>query len=205
MATTDMKQQDTELPCRDLQWLISVGFTRGNKVDWLYRLGPFIYDSINNRLVWPGRGNLDSVKTRSDFRTLCQLLDVLLEDSAHRGISHSLKSGVELIAAERERQVSQECWTAEHDDCHDKGELARAAACYAVSQRIEMLNGWLDAGPSCPYAVPRLLPLWPFDAEWWKPSNDPLRNLVKAGALIAAEIDRIQRYQLTTQQREEAR
>jgi hypothetical protein len=34
---------------------------------------------------------------------------------------------------------------------------------------------------------------WPWDKEWWKPSDDPTRNLVKAGALIAAEIDRLQR------------
>jgi hypothetical protein len=34
---------------------------------------------------------------------------------------------------------------------------------------------------------------WPWDAEWWKPSPDSVRNLVKAGALIAAEIDRLQR------------
>jgi hypothetical protein len=37
--------------------------------------------------------------------------------------------------------------------------------------------------------------LWPWDPSWWKPSPDPIRNLVKAGALIAAEIDRLQRRQ----------
>jgi hypothetical protein len=36
---------------------------------------------------------------------------------------------------------------------------------------------------------------WPkeWNVDWWKPSDDPIRNLVKAGALIAAEIDRLQR------------
>lgn len=34
---------------------------------------------------------------------------------------------------------------------------------------------------------------WPWDENWWKPSLDPIRNLVKAGALLAAEIDRLQR------------
>lgn len=33
---------------------------------------------------------------------------------------------------------------------------------------------------------------WPWDAKWWKPSDDPIKNLVKSGALIAAEIDRLQ-------------
>lgn len=35
-------------------------------------------------------------------------------------------------------------------------------------------------------------PDWPWDEEWWKPSLDPIRNLEKAGALIAAEIDRLE-------------
>ena len=34
---------------------------------------------------------------------------------------------------------------------------------------------------------------WPWDDEWWNPSPDPITNLVKAGALIAAEIDRQER------------
>ena len=39
-----------------------------------------------------------------------------------------------------------------------------------------------------------LIEYWPWDMKWWKPSDeDPIRNLVKAGALIAAEIDRLQR------------
>ena len=33
---------------------------------------------------------------------------------------------------------------------------------------------------------------WPWAKKWWKPSDDPVRNLVKAGALIAAEIDRLE-------------
>jgi len=39
---------------------------------------------------------------------------------------------------------------------------------------------------------------WPWDEEWWKPDNDAVRNLAKAGALIAAEIDRLQRLQPNT-------
>lgn len=87
-------------------------------------------------------------------------------------------SGIELIAAERERQVSQEGWTAEHDDAHDRCELVEAAICYA------------DSSMTVDTSVPLR---WPFDEEWWKPSPDPIRNLVKAAALIAAEIDRLKR------------
>jgi len=38
-----------------------------------------------------------------------------------------------------------------------------------------------------------VMSLWPWGSEWWKPSKDPIRDLVKAGALIAAEIDRLQK------------
>lgn len=96
--------------------------------------------------------------------------------------SKDLLSGVELIEAERQRQVSVEGWTPEHDDGHENGELAQAAACYILSSQDENSKMW----PPTP---------WPFDAEWWKPNDDHVRNLVRAGALIAAEIERLQRVQ----------
>jgi hypothetical protein len=89
---------------------------------------------------------------------------------------------VELIAAERERQVSKEGWSLQHDDSHQCEELARAAACYAIPPfwRVESIFGML----------------WPWWPKWWKPSpDDRIRELVKAGALIVAEIERLQRLQ----------
>lgn len=83
--------------------------------------------------------------------------------------------GAELIAAERQRQVSEEGWTPDHDATHTAGELAMAAACYA----------WYGTGGGRPVAR------WPWDERWWKPEGGPVRNLVKAGALIAAELDRL--------------
>jgi hypothetical protein len=85
--------------------------------------------------------------------------------------------GAALIAAERQRQIEQEGWTPEHDEHHRHGELAEAAVCYAYAS----LGQWHRSIPN----------LWPWDASWWKPSADPCRNLAKAGALIAAEIDRL--------------
>ena len=70
------------------------------------------------------------------------------------------------------RQVSNENWSPEHDDTHSQQELLRAAICYARGAKLTE---------------------WPWNSRWWKPSPDPIRNLVKAGALIAAEIDRLQR------------
>jgi hypothetical protein len=94
-------------------------------------------------------------------------------------------SAIHLIADERARQVSDEGWSPEHDDTHRRGELARAAACYAV-QAEEQARGF----PVLKGIMPKR---WPWQYEWWKPSADPLRNLVKAGALIVAEIERLQR------------
>ena len=85
--------------------------------------------------------------------------------------------GIGIIAAERARHVTQEGWTSEHDDRHDQGELAQAAAAYAM---------W----GMCGYGLRVDAPWdWPWDSRWWKPTT-PIRDLAKAGSLIAAEIDR---------------
>ena len=89
-----------------------------------------------------------------------------------------MKTGVELIAEERKRQIEVEKWDEEHDDKHSKGEIANAARCYAIPG----VKSWWTTGLD-----------WPWNVSWWKPSDDPIRNLTKAGALIAAEIDRLQR------------
>lgn len=90
-----------------------------------------------------------------------------------------MKTGIELIEEERKRQVSVEGWTFAHDDEHVDGQLARAAACYALPP------GRQES------AFERY---WPWGSAWWKPSPDNrIRDLTKAGALIAAEIDRLKR------------
>ena len=90
-------------------------------------------------------------------------------------------NGCELIRAERWRQSDVEGYDAEHDD----GDLIRAAKCYAeaawaVQNHLPTSHEFVRRG-------------WPWEDQWWKPTDDPIRNLVKAGALIAAEIDRLQR------------
>jgi hypothetical protein len=105
------------------------------------------------------------------------------------------KSGVELIAEERARQVAVEGWSALHDDGHCFGELSRAAACYAANASLI----WPDQSGAVfsrvMQRVHRFIRLcWPFEQRWWKPRS-AVRDLVRAGALIAAEIDRLQRVQ----------
>jgi hypothetical protein len=81
------------------------------------------------------------------------------------------------VLAERQRQIEAEGWTPEHDDQHTDGSLAIAAACYAIADR----DGRAEAPP-----------FWPWALDWWKPADDR-RMLVKAGALILAEIERLDR------------
>lgn len=109
--------------------------------------------------------------------------------------SREQPTGADLIAAERRRQIEAEGWTPEHDDEHDGCELTQAAVAYAF-QAVDQVNGacWPD----------EIGLFWPWDRSWWKSSDDPIRNLVKAGALIAAEIDRLKRAEASCTSPEEA-
>lgn len=90
-------------------------------------------------------------------------------------------SGAVMIAAERARQKLQEGFTDRHDDAHADMQLVDAARCY-LAHAV-----WPEQFQLFPPGA------WPWPHAWWKPSPDPIRDLVKAGALIAAEIDRRQR------------
>lgn len=98
------------------------------------------------------------------------------------------ETGVALIAAERSRQATKEGWTDTHDDTHTNGALALAAASYVLHTLKQKRTFRVAAVPLTKIADD----LWPFAPEWFKP-GDPVRDLTKAGALIAAEIDRLQR------------
>ena len=97
-----------------------------------------------------------------------------------------MKTGAELIAEERQRQIEVEGWTKEHDAEHTNDSLALAAVCYAIPKELRNYS-------YCPLRKERVPDLWPWGLECWKPCpKDRIRELVKAGALIAAEIDRLQ-------------
>ena len=90
------------------------------------------------------------------------------------------------IAAERRRQIEAEGWTPEHDDQHSDGTLALAGACYARYAATR--------NPVGPYGYPGgPKPTdWPWADSWWKP-KDQRRDLVRVGALIVAELERLDR------------
>ncbi len=89
------------------------------------------------------------------------------------------------VLAERQRQIETEGWTAEHDEGHAPDDLARAGACYALPSHLLAVipEDW-----SCTI----LEWLWPWEEKWWKP-KDRRRNLVRAAALLIAEIERLDR------------
>lgn len=103
------------------------------------------------------------------------------------------------VIEERQRQVTAEGWTPEHDDAHANGEMARAAGCYAMEQLDDDYNDcfkaeWIEHdAEGHPDSKWRWVPhKWPWHPRWWKPKNRR-RNLVRAAALILAEIERLDR------------
>ncbi len=90
-------------------------------------------------------------------------------------VEGGMETGVHLIAMERIRQLAELGHRPENDDRYTARELQHAAACYAMGSPIPQ-------------------PFWPWGSSQWKPSREnPIRDLTKAGALIAAEIDRLKR------------
>ncbi len=82
------------------------------------------------------------------------------------------------VLAERLRQVEVEGFTPVRDDEYLDGELAAAGGSYALhafDRRIALTPAW-----------------WPWQRAWWKPGT-PRQMLVKAGALILAAIEQIDR------------
>lgn len=98
-----------------------------------------------------------------------------------------MKTAIELIADERQRQIEKEGWTPEHDDAHELDQMARASACYALPEYVRI-------------NVMGTPTFWPWDSKWWKPTpDDRIKELTKAGALIVAEIERLQKLETNKQ------
>ena len=102
-----------------------------------------------------------------------------LPSSAYKEDCLEYAKGADLIRDERRRQQEVEGYDAMHDRHHTPQVLCRAAIGYALHEDPSKLVA--DAAAN----------LWPWSNEFWKP-KDHLRNLVRAGALIAAAIDRLQ-------------
>ncbi|MBA0419527.1 hypothetical protein D7Y22_00935 [Stenotrophomonas maltophilia] len=96
-----------------------------------------------------------------------------------------LGTGIKAIASERERQLCIEGFSRDSDEQYREGELARAATAYVQLAAMDLQVGSRKhiASQEPPF-------FWPWAPEWWKPV-DARHDLVRAGALIAAQIDLI--------------
>jgi hypothetical protein len=104
----------------------------------------------------------------------------LADTNPPKPVDHTWFSQAALdVLAERQRQISAEGWDAAHDNEHWDGSMAQAAACYALGN--DGVSGKRE-----------FVSLWPWDRSDWKPKDDR-RNLVRAAALILAEIERLDR------------
>lgn len=126
-----------------------------------------------------------------------------------------MKSGVERIADERARQIAQEGYSEEHDDIHDDHSLALAAICYAAPEQVYLKKENTIYNQPIQYVFTDAWP-WAVRADKrqytrvvrggvtvYDPTLDEgkyIRQLEKAGALIAAEIDRLLRAQQSTEE-----
>jgi hypothetical protein len=116
------------------------------------------------------------------------------------------KSGVELIADERRRQIEEEKYSLEHDRSVNKcGQLSWAAIAYAAPGRVYRRMGLGESNF-------KFVDPFPWDIQYdvrlrtrkadrgsFCPSEyekeERMSLLIKAGALIAAEIDRLNKWQ----------
>ena len=97
-------------------------------------------------------------------------------------------SGARLVVDERHRQINVEGYTLSDDDRYNKrADLTRAAMAYLEYVRM------IELGSCHELAEERAAGYWPWGLSTFKTKGDILRCLVKAGALICAEIDRILR------------
>lgn len=124
-----------------------------------------------------------------NYRALAALFGVTTPDLPPLDSeSRTVTAAAADVFSERQRQMAAEGWTPERDDEYTDGELLRAASCYALmAWREKCLSDgeYTSSQKALPY-------YWPWEPAWWKPTT-PRRDLVKAGALILAEIERIDR------------
>lgn len=129
-----------------------------------------IYERDDNLLNW-------TKDVKVAIKELNWCIDLLTEINH---LPETAKTGVGLIASERLRQINKEDYSLDHDWHHVHGELSLAAVCYTMPPTFGFRR--YEDVPSA----------WPWGKQDWKPTpENRIKELAKAGALIAAEIDRL--------------
>lgn len=93
------------------------------------------------------------------------------------------------VIAERERQLNSENHSLSNDDMYEQNELVRAAAGYT---NHVVGRGWIFERTPDLYRAEVAPDFWPWKDGFWKPKS-PRQDLVRAAALLLAEIERIDR------------
>lgn len=161
-----MKNLIDEMVSRFLCWKLPKDFAPDCGISFKLSKAHVVLD------VWPTGTNLfHAGQAQEMFRHCLPVFSLAAQD----------------VLTERRRQIEAEGWTPEHDDAHKAGSLGRAGGFYALNAGAAMWYGTHDTS-ICDTAPDG----WPWAPEWWKPAN-ARRDLVKAGALILAEIERLDR------------
>jgi len=109
------------------------------------------------------------------------------------------KTGVELIAEERQRQIQKLGYNEEHDEMETAFQLSGAAAMYianAINIDWREHSHYDDLGDCVRFQCRQIdtnewKEEWPWDDRDGRNKSDVMTSLITAGALIAAEIDRL--------------
>ena len=124
----------------------------------------FANDFVRDRQHSIVRGDQDEIRRALVF-------------SLNKILSPAIRGTIE----ERQRQIYQEGWSENHDDDeHCDSQLGLAAVCYIL--HAAQYNE--DSQP--------IHDFWPWEWKWWKPKS-VRRDLIRAAALIIAEIERLDR------------
>jgi len=138
----------------------------------------------------------EATRLQQLYSDLMGRYEALLRDSqpaySAGGPTPPVSRALQDVAAERRRQIVEEGWTAAHDDTHAAGEIARAASAYALVGALTQ-HQRAHLFPSS-IGCTLVLDIWPrgWSRAWFKP-KDCRRDLVRAAALIVAEIERCDR------------
>lgn len=127
-------------------------------------------------------GHAVEAQTIDEYGSLTYEYIILVKEQPEQADKQKdIDNGASLIATERTRQIAEEGYSNKHDDMQGGDQLALAAICYAAPS---FLRDFLNLND---------INCWPWDIEYFKPSGDRIKDLTKAGSLIAAEIDRLLR------------
>lgn len=162
-------------------------------VDSINYTPPYGYAEIGRFVNEDSDITIISVRPKSEFSIALLWSDTCFDDDEIEAPINALIK----LSDERNRQINGEGFSLDHDDLWKNGELLLAAATYTISAAPA------DAIGDDDYLIDTMDAIWPWEEKWFKPTT-PRRDLVKAGALILAEIERLDRAAAKAQAEEDA-